>query len=231
MSSHHSGFLAAGDFQGAFWASGANRAEAFHAAPAGNHKGDLHDALHRAEHRSAGDGGLGHFQEQLHHQNEDVEIERDHSPDDIDRPPRPGEMLEVQRIQSERQDQQRQMPTCWAGLKVGGWKKTKPVTLVSTLVARKTPVQPLDRVLLRIWPSTTKPLTMAIRVIRTWPRVRGSMLRVVMNVSFKIGRQKSPLSCTGQKDWTSTGLKRGVLGLYLGGQQGNPTMAGHSQFK
>jgi len=59
------------------------------------------------------------------------------------------------------------------------------VTLVSTVVARKVPVQPAERTLLSIWASTTKPLAMAIRVIRTCKRVRGSVLSVVMNLSFK----------------------------------------------
>src|SRR6185312_11933120 len=78
--------------------SGSAGMEEFYAAPACDDEDNQHDTLDRAEHRTAGDGGLGHFQERLHDQHEHVQVERDHRADDIDGAPRPGQALGVEPI-------------------------------------------------------------------------------------------------------------------------------------
>ena len=68
-------------------------------------------------------------------------------------------------------------PVAWAGA-LAGWKKTKPVMLVKSVVVRKTPVQPPAMVFFSIWSRITSQLAMA-----TWVRVRASMLRLVTGLS------------------------------------------------
>src|SRR6187455_2157109 len=67
--------------------SGSCGMETLHAAPARDDEGDQRDTLHRAEYRAAGNGGVGHFEECLHDQHEDIQVERDHRADDIDGAP------------------------------------------------------------------------------------------------------------------------------------------------
>src|SRR5712692_10137330 len=63
------------------------------------------------------------------------------------------------------------MPPLWEGKR---WSngKPNPVTLVATVVARKTPVHPLNRFPASIPKRTTKPERIPIRLMTTWIKVK-----------------------------------------------------------
>ena len=100
-------------------------------------------SLHRAEHRPAGGRagrhewrtGAGTFWKDWMMPHEHVEPQRDHRADHIDRPPRPRAGARtysaIQRGQPAPPARSRPSSApAWAD--AAGWKKTKPVTLVST---------------------------------------------------------------------------------------------------
>jgi len=58
-----------------------------------------------------------HFFERLHYCNKKIKVETNHSADDVDPAPRPGDMFRVPREDGKREERQRYDPRPMAGVK------------------------------------------------------------------------------------------------------------------